>query len=117
MLTDAGGMNKSFVRQIHQVIHQQNIVAVYVIGASVEDPVGIGTPGQVWNLRCVRKRGIADPHPHEAMFLQHRVRFQMSALVNSLLPGHPHALAALVEFQSVIAADQVVALQVALGKW
>src|ERR1700691_5211332 len=37
-------------------------------------------------------------------------------LVNALLAGHPDALAALVEFQAVILADQVVAFQISPGE-
>ena len=87
-----------------------------MIGASFEDPLGIGAPAQIGNLFFVGQRGITYPDPNKTMALGYRINPHLRFLVNPLLAGHPDALAALIEFQAVIFADQVIAFQISLGE-
>src|SRR5271170_1838294 len=55
--------------------------------------------------------GISNPNPDESMALGDRVNPYARILVNSLLAGHPYALAFLVKLKPMIFADEVVAFK------
>ena len=62
------------------------------------------------------KEGVANPNPDEAMAFDDRINPDRCILVDTLLPRHPHALAAFVKFQSMVTAHQMVAFQISSGK-
>jgi hypothetical protein len=68
---------------------------------------------QVRDLALGREFWIADPDPHEAVFLGDGIRACVKIFSYTLLSGHPDALAAFVEFETVIFANQMFALQIA----
>ena len=60
--------------------------------------------------------GVANPNPDEAMAFDDGINADRGILVDTLLAWHPHTLAAFVEFQSVVAAHQMVAFQISFRK-
>jgi len=94
------------VRQVHQVVDHQPVVAINVVQAAAIHPVRALGPFQVVQLRHVGLRRIARPHPHEAIALDHRIGLDLREAAHALA-GHGHGLAVAAHHQPVVAAHQV----------
>src|SRR5262249_46770667 len=92
------------------------IVAFDVNGLAVASPGRIVVPVHVRHQRGIGQRRIAHPEPDEAMPLDHGIGAHASGGVDGLLRGHEGAAPLRVELQPVIAADDGVALEPALGQ-
>ena len=108
VLPDAGRVHERFVRQIHEVINKQLKIAFDVIRASFEHPFRVRAPRQIRDVIFVGVFRRTYPDPDEPMPLSHGIRADCRLAMDPLLAGHPNAGAALIKFQSVVLADQVV---------
>ena len=114
IVADAGRVHEGLVRQVHQIVEHQAIVAFDVNGLAVAFPFRIVVPVQVRHLGRVGERGIARPHPYETMLLDHREGTHAGRRIDGLLRRHEGAAAMRVENQPVIAAHHLVAAQLSL---
>ena len=112
LMADAVGMHVSLVRQVHQVVDNQAVVALERIeGPALPHPFGPVVPVEIRDLRRVRERGIARPDPHQPVPLRHRIGTHASRRVDGLLCRHVGAAAGRVEHQPVISARDFVAVE------
>ena len=111
IVADAGAVHKRLVRQVHQIVDDEAVVAFDVNGLAVAGPGRIVIPVHVRHQRGIGKRGIAHPEPDEAMPLDHRIGAHASGRVDGLLRGHEGAATLRIVFQAVIAADHGVAVE------
>ncbi|MNT08681.1 hypothetical protein D3C72_1434300 [compost metagenome] len=116
VLTDGRAVHEGLVRQVHQVVEHQLVVAVGVDHLAVAGPFGIVVPVQVGDVGRVGQGGIAHPHPDETVLLDRRIATNAGGGVDGLLRRHMGATTIAVEPQAVIAADHLVADQTALGQ-
>ena len=101
-LADARRMHVGLVRQVHQVVDHQAVVAVDVIEPAAVNPFGALGPGQWVQLRRVGERFLARPDPDEAVALDHRIAADRRP---HALARHADALAVAAHHQAVVAAD------------
>jgi hypothetical protein len=104
------------VRQIHQVIEIDEVVAADGERVAGRHPAGRIVPVQVRDQRLVGLLRVARPHPQEAPLVRHGVALHRRARGNGVLAGDPHAFAAAVVLQAVVAALQAIADELALGE-
>ena len=65
IMTDAVGVHISLVRQVHQIVDDQAVVALErVKGATFANPIGTVIPMKIGDLRRICERGITRPDPH-----------------------------------------------------
>jgi len=81
---------------------------------AVAGPLRVVVPVQVGHLVAVGQRRVARPHPHEPVPLDDRVAAHPGGEIDRLLRGHEHAAALGVEHEAVVAAGDVVVLDLAL---
>ena len=113
-IADGGAVHKGLVRQIHQIVDDEAVVALHMDGLAVAGPGRIVIPVHVRHQRRIGERGIAHPEPDEAMALDHGIGAHAGRRIDGLLRGHEGAAALRIVFQAVIAADDGVALEPAL---
>ena len=113
-VADRGAVHKGLVREIHQIVDDEAVVALHMDGLAVAGPGRIVVPVHVRHQRRIGQRGIAHPEPDEAMALDHRIGAHAGRRIDGLLRGHEGAAALRIVFQAVIAADDGVALEPAL---
>ena len=106
LLADAVGMHVRFVREVHQVVDQQAIVAANVVEPARERPVGIVNPVGSVDFFGVRTRRISRPHPDEAVALDDRIAWNRRKALHTL-PRHCHGLAVAAHLQAVVAAYEL----------
>ena len=107
-------MHKGLVREVHQIVDHETVVAFHMNGLAVAGPVRIVVPAHVRHQRRIGQSRIAHPEPDEAMTLDDRIGAHAGRGIDRLLRGHERAAALRIVFQAVIAADQRVALEPAL---
>ena len=113
-MPDAAGMDVSLVRQIHQIVDDEAVVAFEGIErAAFADPLGAVVPMEIGHFGGVGEGRVARPHPHHAMALDHGKGAHASRWVDRLLRRHEGAAAFRIELDAVIAALHVVALEIA----
>lgn len=112
VLADAGRIHLCLMRKIQPIIYQEEVIALRVVSAPLEDPRRIGTAVQVGSFLFVGKYWVADPHPHEPVSLGDGIYPRVHVLPHDLLPWHPYALPAGIEFQPVILANEMIAHQI-----
>jgi hypothetical protein len=66
-LADAGRVDVGLVRQVHQVVDHQPVVALDVIEAAAVRPVGAVGPGQRMHQRRIGGALLARPDPDKAV--------------------------------------------------
>ena len=106
LLADAGGVHIGLVRQVHQVVDHQAVVAGNVVQPAAVGPLGVVGPGQVVDGGGVGLVGVAGPHPDEAVALHHRKAARLGEPLHALA-GHGHRLARAFHPQAVVAALQM----------
>ena len=116
VIADAGAVHEGLVGQVHQIVDHQPVVALHMNGLAVAGPGRIVVPVHVGHQRRVGQRRIAHPQPDEAMPLDHGIGAHAGRGVDGVLRGHVGAAALRIEFQPVIAADDVVAVEPSLGQ-
>ena len=105
-LANAGGVHIGFVRQVHEVVDHQAVIALDVKQSAAISPVRAIGPFQGVFFLLVGLRGVAWPYPNKAVALQHGVTFDGWKTAHPL-PRHVHGLAVVTHFQAVIAAHQL----------
>ena len=110
------GVHEGEVREVRQVVHDQQVVRVVVQVARMPAPARVAQVREVEDLRRVRFRRIAHPDPDQAVAFDHRIAAHAELGRNVVLPGNLHALARRVEFQPVVHAAHAVALDAAVGE-
>ena len=113
-VADARSVHEGLVREIHQVVEHQAIVALDANGPAVAGPGRVVVPVQVGDQGGIGERRIAGPHPDEAMPLGHRIGAHAGAGIDRFLRRHERAAALRVVGDAVIAAHDLVALEPAL---
>ena len=97
------------MRQVHQVVDHQHVVAL-----DVHDLLAIGpfrrvvVPGVGDDFALVGERGIAHPDPDDAVLLDHRIGTHLRHRRNVGLTGNFDALAGAVEDEPMIAALEAI---------
>ena len=111
VIADAAGVDECFVRQVHQVVDDQAIIAGRVDRATIARPIGIMIPMQVGHQRGIGQRRIPRPDPDEAMTLNGGEGAHGGGWVYRFLRGHERASPARVIADAVILALHLVAAQ------
>lgn len=99
--------------EVHEVVEDQSVVAVEDDALAVPGPLRIVVPVQVGDEIGVGRRGVAEPDPDEPVPLHDGVRSDGGGRVEGLLGRHPGAAAVRSVGEAVIAADDVVTVQLA----
>jgi hypothetical protein len=105
LLPDAARMHVCLVREVHQVVDHQPVIALDVVQAAAVRPLGMPGPGAMMDRRGVRLRAVARPDPHEAMALDDRKRPYRRKSAHAL-QRHRDRLAIRAHLEPVIAAHQ-----------
>ena len=105
LLADAAGMDVGFMRQVHQVVDHQPVVALDVEHATAVGPFRVVIPVLAGNFCRVGQRGITRPDPDEAVALFNRVAADLRKASHALT-RHGNGFAFATHFQSVVSADQ-----------
>ena len=112
-VADAGAMHKSFMRQVHQVVHHQAVVALDGYQLAVARPGRVVVPMHVGHQRRVGFGRVAWPDPHKTVPLQNRKTAHTRRRVERFLARHVGAVSLHVVDQPVVAASDFVAIEVA----
>jgi hypothetical protein len=115
LLADAGGMHVGLVREVHQVVHHQAVIALHVVQAAGIGPVRVIGPFEVMDLRRIGQARVAGPDPDETMALGHRKAADAGKALHALA-RHGDRLAVAAHHQPVIAAHQVSFANLAEGQ-
>ena len=115
-VADAAAVHEGLMRQVHQVVDHQAVVALHPDQLAVAGPARAVVPVQVGDQRRVGQRCITRPHPDEAVALHHRIAAHAGRRVQRLLRRHVCAAALCIEYKTVVAADHLVAVQPAHGQ-
>ena len=110
-------MHERQVREIQQVVANEQVVHVIVNVAIVAAPVGMVEPLRVGDQRGVGLGRVAHPHPHPAVALHHRESTDLGLNRNAFLCRGFDALAAVIELQAVVHAAHTVAFATAHRQW
>ena len=103
-------MDVSFVRQVHQVVDAEAVVAANPIVATVERPGGIGTGPEIGDQGGVGLFSLTDPYPGEAVAFDNRIGLHAGRAGDRVvLKRHLDTAAFAVDQQAVVAAANVVA--------
>jgi hypothetical protein len=102
--------------QVHEIVDEELIIAFDLRGAPLENPLWIRAPGKLRNPGFIGEFGSADPNPNEPMPLHDGIDADSRISVNARLTGHPDTLPARIEFKSVVLADEMIFLEIALRK-
>jgi len=98
------------MRQVHQVVDDQSVVAMEVEVVAIERPAGVRARPEVRDPIRVGQRGVPDPDPHEPMPFDDGIRLGTNALVRPLAAnGHLYGSALAVDEEAVIATAHVIA--------
>jgi hypothetical protein len=97
-IADGGAVHKSLVREVHEIVDDETVVAFDMNGLAVAGPAGIVVPVHVRYQRGIGQRRIAHPEPDETMPLDHWIRAHAGRRIDGLLRGHEGAAALRVEF-------------------
>ena len=103
------------VREIEQVVDEQQVVGLEVQVAGGRGPFRAVEPRQLLDLGGIGFGGLAHPDPHHVPALDDGIAAHAGALGNFLLTGDVGAPAVGSEFQSVVAAHEIVADDLAEG--
>ena len=110
VVADAVGMHVGLVRQIHQIVDHQAIVAFEAIErAALAFPFGAVVPVKVRQDGGIGSRGIAGPDPDQPMPLDHGIGAHAGRRIDGLLRGHETATSRRIEDQTVVAAHDLIA--------
>ena len=112
-VADRGTVHIGLVRQIHQVVDHQPVVALGVDVLAVRRPGRVVVPVQVRDQSRVGQRRVAHPQPDESMPLDQRIGPDAGRGIYGALRRHVYTSTRVVEFETVVAADDVVAVQLA----
>ena len=117
LVADAAGMDIGLVRQVHQVVDDEAVVAFEAVeGAALADPFGAVVPVEIRNLGRIGQSRVAGPDPDQAMALDDRIGAHAGGRVDGLLRRHVGAAPGGVEDEPVIAADHLIAFEAAHGE-
>ena len=117
-ISDAANMDVGLVRQVHQVVDHQTIVAFKTVkGTAFADPVGAVIPMEIRQLGRIREFGISRPHPDKTMPLDGRVCTDAGSRIDGFLRGHVGAASGGIEYEAVISADDLIVLETTHRKW
>ena len=108
LLVDVGD-----VRQIQQIVDDELVVRAHLNGAGGDRPLAICEPGQWRDLVRIGERRITHPDPQYAPSFVDRIASDLRSRRHLHLPGNKNASSARVELKPVIAAGQVLALNLA----
>jgi hypothetical protein len=112
-VADRRAVHEGLVRQVHEVVDHEPVVAVDADHLAVAGPGGVVVPVHVGHERGVGLGRIAGPDPDEAVLLDHRKVAHARRGVERFLARHVGAAALAVVDQAVVAADQLVAFEAA----
>ena len=104
-------MHIGLVREVHQIIDHQSVIAFNVDQFAVRRPIGIVIPVQIWKTGWIGQRGISHPNPNQSVALDNGVRLYTGRRVHPLLAGHAGAPSACVVVQSMVTTDHLIALE------
>ena len=104
-LANAGGVHIGFVRQVHQVIDHQAVIAGNVIMPAAVGPVRIFKPFKHGHGRFIGQVGVARPDPNKTVTLDHRKTLDRRKAAHPLA-WHGHGLSVATHLQAVVTADQ-----------
>ena len=111
-VADGTGMDVGLVREVHQVVDDEAVVAFEVVErAALADPIGSIVPVEVRHAGRVGKGGIAGPDPDQAVLLDGGKSPHPGGRVDRLLRRHEGAAPGAVEAETVVAAHHRVALE------
>ena len=113
LLANAGAVDKGLMRQVHQVVDDQPVVALHRDQLAVAGPGRVVVPVHVGHQGRVGLGRVTGPDPDKAVFLHHRVAAHAGRGVDRLLAGHVGAAPLGVVNQAVVAAGDLVTLQAA----
>ena len=108
-LTNAAGVHIGLVGQVHQVVDHQPVIGFDVVEASRIGPAGVVKEVKHGHQAGVGQGGVARPHPHEPIALDHCICADAGKALYPLA-GHVHGFAFAAHFQAVVAADQFAVL-------
>ena len=92
-IADAAAMDEGLVRQVHQIVDHQPVVAFDMNGLAVAGPGRIVVPVHVRNQRGIGHRGIAHPQPDKPMPLDDGIGAHAGRRIDGLLRRHEGAAA------------------------
>ena len=117
LVADAAGMDVGLVRQVHQVVDDEAVVAFQAVeGAALADPFGAVVPVEIRDLGRIGQSGIAGPDPDEPMPLGDRIGADAGGRIDGLLRRHVGAAPGGIEDEPMIAADHLVAFEAPHGE-
>ncbi|EWS62703.1 hypothetical protein Y695_04066 [Hydrogenophaga sp. T4] len=112
LLPDAGRVHVGLVRQVHQVVDHEPVVAGDVVQAAAVGKGGVVLPLELRHQRGVGERGVARPDPDETVCFVHREALNGRKRPHALA-RHRDGLAVAAHGQTVVTADQGIALHLA----
>ena len=115
LLADAGGMDVGFMRQVHQVVDHQPVIALDVKQAAAKSPGGVVVPLHVRDVVGVRQGRVTGPDPDEPIAFLDREALDRGKAAHALA-GHGDRLAVAAHGQTVVAADQFALLHIPEGE-
>ena len=115
-VADRAAMHEGLVRQIHQVVDHQAVIAGHANHFAVCRPGWIVVPVKIGHQCGVCQSRVAGPDPDEAVLFNHRKTAHAGSRIQGLLAGHMGAATCGVEMQTVVTADHFIALQAPHGQ-
>ncbi|MEJ2655314.1 MAG: hypothetical protein P8Z69_08445 [Acidihalobacter sp.] len=111
---DAAGVHVGLVSEVHEVVDHELVIALEAVErAAFAGPGRIVVPVEVGNKVGVGQRRVARPDPYQAVAFDSREGADAGRGVHRLLRGHVYTAAVAVEFQAVVAAHEIVAVELA----
>ena len=104
-------MHEGLVRQVHQVVDDETVVALHLDQLAIGSPIRVLVPMHVGDERGIGQCWIARPDPDEAVLLSDRVGLHTGGRIDGVLRGHVYTAPGLIEFETVIAADDIITFE------
>ena len=102
---DGAGMQIPEMRQVHQIVDHQHVIAFDRVDGVLVGPMRrIVVIGEIDDLGGVGQRRVTHPDPHQLVLLDRRIAAHPCVLRDEFLPGDRHAAPGRVENEAVIAA-------------
>src|ERR1700728_29374 len=99
------------MRQVHQIVDHEPIVAFYMVIGAVKRPVTVRAGPEIRNEDRVCLLPIPDPNPHKSKSLDYWIRFRTDGLVGLFgWDRHLDSLPVAIDQQSVITTANAIAL-------
>lgn len=113
---DVTTVQVGLVGQVEQVVDQQAVARVQRGHPAHHRVPGVGKPRGTGNRGRIGPVPVADPDPDEGVLLHHRIGGDPRGARNALLTGYEDTRAGRVVGEAVVAADDRVAVEPALGQ-